>query len=101
MIETLASITGFLMSLGYYPQAWKLFANKSAEDVSLISYVIFTIGTWTWLVWGLLSNSTTIILGFAFGALGSTLVLALTVYYRFVNPPCPRTCKPRLKPAKH
>ena len=98
LLEFLAGITGFLMSIAYFPQAWKIFNNKSAEDVSIISYVIFSIGTWIWLLWGLLSNSFTVIVGFAFGALGSTLVLALSSYYRFVKPPLHRLCKPNSKP---
>jgi len=103
-IEILAGITGFLMSLAYFPQAWKLYRRKTAHDVSLTSYFLFSIGTIVWLLWGLLSNSQTIIVGYAFGALGANLVMWLIVYYRFVKKPsCEKVCKAPAKkrPGKH
>jgi len=81
IIDIIASIMGILMSLGYYPQAYKILRHKSARSVSVLSYVIFGIGTVTWLVYGILIHSLTIILSFALGAIGSWLVLILIMIY--------------------
>ena len=81
IIEVLASIMGIIMSLGYYPQAYKILKHKSAKNVSLLSFIIFVIGTVTWLVYGIIINSIAIILGFALGVIGSWLVLILILVY--------------------
>ncbi len=69
------------MSLGYFPQAYRIYKNKSSKNVSILSYVIFSFGTLTWLVYGLLINDLPIILGFILGVIGSWLVLILTLIY--------------------
>jgi MtN3 and saliva related transmembrane protein len=82
IIEILASIMGVIMSLGYYPQAYSILKNKSAKNVSKMSYGIFAIGTTTWLIYGILIKSWTIIVSFGLGVLGSWLVFILTFVYR-------------------
>lgn len=73
---------GIVISWGYYFQAYNIVKNKSAKDVSLVSYLIFAIGTLTWLVYGFYLMDWTIILGFLFGVVGSWLVLVLIILYR-------------------
>jgi MtN3 and saliva related transmembrane protein len=70
------------MSLGYYPQAWKVFKTKSAKDISISSFVIFSIGTASWLCYGLYLHDFTIILSFALGVVGSWTILILSLWYR-------------------
>jgi MtN3 and saliva related transmembrane protein len=69
------------MSLGYYPQIWKIVKTKSTKDISLPSYIIFSIGTASWLCYGLYLRDLTIILGFVFGVVGSWTILFLTFWY--------------------
>lgn len=73
---------GVLLSLGYYPQAYKIWKRRSAEGVSLATYAIFILGTNTYLAYGFYTHSFVLIAGFLFGAIGSWLVLALALYYR-------------------
>ncbi|MDD5050204.1 MAG: SemiSWEET family transporter [Candidatus Pacebacteria bacterium] len=76
------SITGIGMSLAYYPQVWKIYKNKSADDISVPSYLMFFFGTSIWTLYGFLIRDTKIIAGFALGVIGSFLILVLTFYYR-------------------
>ncbi|MCR4322469.1 MAG: SemiSWEET family transporter, partial [Candidatus Azambacteria bacterium] len=80
--ELITSITGILMSLGYFLQAHKLFKTKSSHDISLAQYVVLGIGTLTWTAYGIYTRDMVIILGFLLGAIGSWLVLFLTLKYR-------------------
>lgn len=80
--EWLVTIAGIVMSFSYYPQAYKIFKSKSAENVSLLSYLIFSLGTVIWFVYGILKKDFTIISGFFFGVVGSWLVLILLMKYR-------------------
>lgn len=81
IIDTLAAIMGVVMSLGYYPQAWRIYKNKSAANISRTSYVIFATGTTTWFVYGLVHQDITVISGFVLGVIGSWLTLILISVY--------------------
>lgn len=73
---------GTVMSLGYFPQAYKIWKNKSAKDISIPSFIIFSVGTLTWLVYGILIHDITIILGFVIGVVGSWSILFLSFLYK-------------------
>lgn len=81
-IATLASIMGIVLSFGYYFQAYSIIQKRSAAGVSLPSYLIFALGTLTWLVYGVALRDFSIISGFFFGVIGSWLVLILILIYR-------------------
>lgn len=81
-IEVAATIMGFVMSLGYYPQAWKMYKTKRSDDISLSTFLILGLGTTTWLLYGIVLRDIPIILGFALGVIGSWTVLFLAIRYR-------------------
>ena len=70
------------MSLGYYPQAYKIWKLKSAKEISLINYIILGIGTTTWLVYGYVLKDAVIMTSFIFGVIGSWLMIFLVLKYR-------------------
>ncbi len=80
--NALITLLGILMSLGHFPQAIKIFKNKSARDVSLMTYSIFTFGSYAWLVYGFIIKELPIIISFIIGSIGSTLVLILKIKYK-------------------
>jgi len=84
-ITVFVSAVGLLFSLGYYPQAWRIWTKKSAEDISLLSFSIFVLGTTVWLAYGFYKEDLAIISSFFFGAIGSWLVFGLTIYFRRKN----------------
>jgi len=57
-------------TVAFLPQAVKVWKSKSTKDISLYMFVIFTIGVFSWLVYGIiivnlpliLANSVTLIL---------------------------------------
>ncbi|MBI2013381.1 MAG: hypothetical protein HYS87_00940 [Candidatus Colwellbacteria bacterium] len=73
------------MSIGYLPQAYKIIKTKSAEDVSVITYLILSIGTLVWTIYGIQIRDLPIIIGFSIGVFGSWLVLGATLYYNYKN----------------
>ena len=70
------------MSVGYYIQAYKMWKNKTAEGVSLVSFLIFGIGTTIWTLYGVSINDPVIIAGFSLGMLGSWIVVFLILRFR-------------------
>lgn len=82
VIKILATIMGVVMSLGYFPQAYKIYKNQSSRDISIPAFIIFSLGTLTWLVYGIVLMDIPIIAGFVLGVIGSWLVLILSLVYR-------------------
>jgi len=82
IISTLALITGILMAFGNFPQAYRIFKRKSAGDVSLITYLIFFVGSVTWLAYGIASNDVPIIASYSVGTISCALVLIGWFKYR-------------------
>lgn len=82
IFQIFVTIMGTVMSLGYFPQAYKIWKNKSAKDISIPSFIIFSVGTLTWLVYGILIHDITIILGFVIGVVGSWSILFLSFLYK-------------------
>jgi MtN3 and saliva related transmembrane protein len=76
------TIMGIVMSLGYYPQAYKIWKNKTAANVSISSFAIFSLGTLTWLMYGIILGDKPIILSFTLGFIGAWAVLILALIYR-------------------
>jgi len=44
IVSVVVSIFGILMSMGYFPQAYRIWKNKSAENISFITYFIMFTG---------------------------------------------------------
>jgi MtN3 and saliva related transmembrane protein len=82
IFQIFVTIMGTVMSLGYFPQAYKILKSKSAINISISTYIIFSVGTLTWLVYGLLIHDFTIILGFVIGVVGSWSILFLSLFYK-------------------
>lgn len=82
LFKIFVTIMGVVMSLGYFPQAYKIWKSKSATSVSISTFIIFSIGTLTWLIYGLLIKDPVVILGFGIGVIGSWSVLILSIKYK-------------------
>jgi len=67
---------GILTTVAFLPQVIKTYASRSARDISLSMYVIFTIGILLWLTHGLLAGSGPVV---AANSVGLVLSLAMVV----------------------
>ena len=65
----------------HYIQAWKIFTTKSAEDISLIAYIICLVLLIHWLIYGIVIKDKVIILAETLGVIGVILVIFGTVIY--------------------
>ncbi len=54
-------IAATLTTIAFLPQLYKTWTTKSAEDVSLITLILFIIGLICWIVYGIKINSTPIL----------------------------------------
>ena len=80
-IELIGLTAAILTTIAFVPQVIKVITSKKTNNLSLTTYVIFTIGVGLWLVYGLFKKSISMILGN-----GITLVLSsLILYYIFLG----------------
>jgi MtN3 and saliva related transmembrane protein len=81
-LKLLGYAAGALTTVAFIPQALKIWRTRSADDVSLPTFVAFTIGVALWLAYGfalkeppmILWNSVTLVLAAA--------ILAMKVKFR-------------------
>jgi uncharacterized protein with PQ loop repeat len=81
-IKNAITVVGFSMSMGYFPQLWRILKNKSGEDISIPTFAIMALGTLSWTLYGFYLKDTAIIISFIFGVVGSWGVLISTIIYR-------------------
>jgi MtN3 and saliva related transmembrane protein len=62
MMDLVGSLAAFLTTVAFVPQVLKIWRSRSAKDISLPMYVVFTIGVALWLVYGVLLGATPIII---------------------------------------
>ena len=74
MTSLVGFAAGFLTTIAFIPQVVKIWRSKSADDVSLATFLAFTLGVALWLTFGILQKEPPIILWN-----GVTLVLAAAI----------------------
>jgi len=55
-------LAGTLCTISFIPQAIKIFKAKQAKDLSLPTFVMFSLGVFLWLVYGIVIRALPIIL---------------------------------------
>lgn len=75
-IEIMGIIAGGLTTTSLVPQVVKTYKSRSAEDLSLRMFSLFSLGVLLWLIYGFINQDLPIILANAF-----TLLLALTLLF--------------------
>lgn len=74
-------IAAILTTISFLPQVVKVWQTRSARDVSLGMYLLFTVGVLLWLIYGLLLQSWPIILSNLITLLLAGLVLAMKLRF--------------------
>ena len=82
-LPVLTTVVGVSMSFGYFVQTFKIFHRKSAKDVSLTTYLIFSFGIATWLTYGISITDWPLIISNLAAIIGSlSVILAWLIYGR-------------------
>ncbi len=77
MIDLIGSIAAFLTTVAFVPQVVRIWRSRSAADISLPMYVVFTLGVILWLVYGILLGAMPIIIANCVTLLLSVSVVAM------------------------
>ena len=77
----LATIAGSAMALSNVFQAVKIFSRKSAFDISKFMYIVLTIGTFIWLLYGIEIKNFPIVISNGIGFIINIIILiGFTLY---------------------
>lgn len=71
----LATLFGILSGCANFIQAFKIFKRKSAKDISIIAYSIFTVGGVIWVLYGIEISNLPVIITNSIGLLGVSFVV--------------------------
>ena len=72
--ETLGLMAGTLTTASFIPQVWKIWKTRSVRDLSWGMATVFSMGTFLWLMYGVVVTSPSIIVANAI-----TFVLSLAI----------------------
>ncbi|MBI5449948.1 MAG: SemiSWEET transporter [Gammaproteobacteria bacterium] len=74
--DWIGTLAGTLTTVAFIPQVLKTWRSRSAHDISLFMFILFSCGVLLWLVYGVVLHSWPMII-----ANGITLLLALSMLY--------------------
>ena len=69
-------------TIAFLPQALKVWKTKSTNDISLLMFIIFTIGVASWLIYGIIISDLPIILANAVTLILSLFILGFKLRYK-------------------
>jgi MtN3 and saliva related transmembrane protein len=75
-IKILGLVAAFCTTISFLPQAIKIIKTKDTSSISTAMYSFFTFGTLMWLLYGIYSKNTPVIL-----ANGVTFILAVIILF--------------------
>jgi len=75
-VNLTGSIAAFCTTIAFVPQLVRVYRLKSARDISLVMFMVFSLGELLWLIYGLFIHSMPVILANAV-----TLGLALAILW--------------------
>lgn len=80
MTNIIGTLAGMLTTIAFIPQVIKTWRTRSAQDISLFMFLLFSTGVLLWLIYGLILDAMPIII-----ANGITLALSLSILALKVN----------------
>jgi MtN3 and saliva related transmembrane protein len=75
-IDLIGYVAACMTTISFLPQLIRVIKLRSARDISLGMFLIFTVGTLCWLIYGLLSRSLPVSI-----ANGVTLILSASILF--------------------
>ena len=78
MITTIGFIAAAFTTLSFLPQAVKVIKTKNTTGISFSMYLMFTIGVFLWLIYGIVTKQASVSLANAITFIFATIILKYT-----------------------
>jgi len=82
MIEVLGLAAGSLTTIAFLPQLIQTWKSKSAKDISLGMFLLFTGGIILWLIYGIFMKDMPIILANSLTLVFASMILFFKIKYK-------------------
>lgn len=82
LFEKYMYVIGSASSMVFYLQAYKIFMEKSASDVSLAAFSFGLVSVLSWLIYGLILKNKVLIVANTLAVVGASLAVTGIVFYR-------------------
>lgn len=82
MIEPIGFLAAFCTTAAFVPQALKTIQTKDTSGISLWMYIIFTMGVFLWLVYGLAIDNLPVVLANAVTFALAATILGFKIRYK-------------------
>ena len=82
LLEYIGFFAAFCTTIAFLPQAAKVWKTKSTKDISLLMFVIFTIGVFSWLIYGITISDLPVILANTITLILSLFILVFKLKYK-------------------
>lgn len=82
LITFLGLVAGTLTTIAFLPQVIKIWRSKSAKDVSLEMLILFSIGLFLWLIYGIYLQALPVILANLVTLIFNLIIVGLKIRYR-------------------
>jgi len=77
-IEIIGTLAGALTTISFFPQVLKVWRTKEVKDLSLTMYIAMLIGVLSWLTFGVLISSISMIIANIITA----ILVMIIIYFR-------------------
>jgi MtN3 and saliva related transmembrane protein len=75
-------IAGTLTTVSFIPQIIKIYRTKNAADLSIITFLIFSVGVVLWLSYGILIRELPVIIANSVTLVFIAIIIAMKLKYR-------------------
>lgn len=82
LVNYIGYFAAFCTSVAFFPQALKVWRTKSTKDISLNMFIIFTLGVFSWLIYGVLIKDYPLIFANALTLFLSLFILIYKIKFK-------------------
>jgi MtN3 and saliva related transmembrane protein len=82
ILKYIGFFAAFCTTFAFFPQAVKVWQTKSTKDISLYMFIIFTIGVFSWLIYGIIISNLPLIMANAVTLVLSLFILIYKLRYK-------------------
>ncbi|MDD4308452.1 MAG: SemiSWEET transporter [Thermoplasmata archaeon] len=79
---TIGIVAGTLTTISFIPQIIKIYKTKDAKDLSILMFLIFSLGVLLWLTYGIVIGELPIIIANCVTLFFIVVILAMKIRYR-------------------
>lgn len=81
-VTLLGLMAGTLTTISFVPQVIKVVRSKSTHDISLLMFLLFSFGVFSWLVYGFLINDLPVVVANFITFILAVIILVYKLIYK-------------------